>query len=89
MSEKIVQLNEEIIKGQMIAADALNCQKEAAEIIVKQQADYFLSVKDNHPNLKKHRGLYTRFVVAVYDTINVKNRKGTWQNRNENSIYNP
>ena len=37
----------------MITADALNCQKETAEIIVKQKADYLLSVKDNHPNLKK------------------------------------
>lgn len=41
------------IKGTMITADALNCQKETAEIIVKQKADYLLLVKDNHPNLKK------------------------------------
>ena len=31
----------------------MNCQKETAEIIVKQKADYLFSVKDNHPNLKK------------------------------------
>lgn len=37
----------------MVVADALNCQKETAEIIVKQKADYLLCVKDNHPNLKK------------------------------------
>lgn len=37
----------------MIVADALNCQKETAEIIIKQKADYLLSVKNNHPNLKK------------------------------------
>ena len=41
------------IKGQMVVADALNCQKETAEIIVKQKADYLLCVKDNHLNLKK------------------------------------
>ena len=46
-------LKELNIKGTMITADALNCQKETAEIIVKQKADYLLSVKDNHPNLKK------------------------------------
>lgn len=38
----------------MIVADALNCQKETAEIIVNQKADYLLCVKDNHSNLKKN-----------------------------------
>lgn len=46
-------LKELYIKGTMVTADALNCQKETAEIIVNQKADYLLSVKDNHPNLKK------------------------------------
>lgn len=46
-------LKELKIKGNIVVADALNCQKETAEIIVKQKADYLLSVKDNHPNLKK------------------------------------
>ena len=46
-------LKEMKIKGQMVVADALNCQKETAEIIVNQKADYLLCVKDNHPNLKK------------------------------------
>lgn len=46
-------LKELNIKGAMISADALNCQKETAEIIVKQKADYLFSVKDNHPKLKK------------------------------------
>lgn len=41
------------IKGTLVTADALNCQKETAEIIIEQKADYLLSVKDNHPNLKK------------------------------------
>ncbi|WP_242843406.1 ISAs1 family transposase [Ruminococcus albus] len=46
-------LKELKIKGNIVVADALNCQKETAEIIVKQKADYLLCVKDNHPNLKK------------------------------------
>ena len=41
------------IKGHVVVADALNCQKETASIIVKQEADYLLCVKDNHPVLKK------------------------------------
>ena len=46
-------LKELKIKGTIVVADALNCQKETAEIIVQQKADYLLCVKDNHPNLKK------------------------------------
>ena len=46
-------LKELKIKGNIVVADALNCQKETAEIIVDQKADYLLCVKDNHPNLKK------------------------------------
>ena len=45
-------LKEMNIKGTIIVADALNCQKETAEIIIDGEADYLLSVKDNHPNLK-------------------------------------
>lgn len=50
VQELLKELN---IKGHMIVADALNCQKETAEIIVEQKADYLLCVKDNHINLKK------------------------------------
>ena len=46
-------LKELKIKGQIVVADALNCQKETAEIIIKQKANYLLCVKNNHPNLKK------------------------------------
>ena len=37
----------------MIVADALNCQKETAKAIIAEKADYLLSVKDNHQNLKE------------------------------------
>jgi len=49
VQELLKELN---IKGTMVTADALNCQKETAKIITEQKADYLLSVKDNHPNLK-------------------------------------
>lgn len=42
------------IKGHVVVADALNCQKETAEIIIEQKADYLLCMKDNHPVLKKN-----------------------------------
>lgn len=41
------------IKGQIVVADALNCQKKTAEIIIEKEADYLLCVKDNEPVLKK------------------------------------
>lgn len=41
------------IKGHIIVADVLNCQKETTKIIVKKEADYLLCVKENHPNLNR------------------------------------
>ena len=41
------------LKGCVVVADALNCQKDTAKAILDQGADYLLSVKDNQPNLKK------------------------------------
>lgn len=41
------------IEGCLVVADALNCQKDTAKVITDGKADYLLSVKDNHPTLKK------------------------------------
>lgn len=38
------------IKGQIVSADAMNCQKETAKTIIKKGADYFLALKGNHGN---------------------------------------
>ena len=46
-------LKELNIKGHIIVADALNCQKETAEVIIEKKADYLLCVKGNHPCLEK------------------------------------
>jgi len=40
------------ISGCIVVADALNCQKETAKVIVDAKADYLLNVKDNQPTLK-------------------------------------
>lgn len=50
VQELLKELN---IKGHIVVADALNCQKETAKIIVNQKADYLFCVKDNQPDLKK------------------------------------
>lgn len=57
VQELLKELN---IKGTMVVADALNCQKETAKIIVEQKADYLLCTKDNHQNLKKNIEDYVR-----------------------------
>jgi predicted transposase YbfD/YdcC len=41
------------IKGCMIVADALNCQKETVKQITENGADYLLPVKGNHSTLEK------------------------------------
>ena len=41
------------IKGCMVVADALHCQKETAAAVVNKNADYLLSVKDNQETLKQ------------------------------------
>ena len=47
-------LNDLNIKDCLIVADALNCQKETAKIVIEGKGDYLLCVKDNQPNLKKN-----------------------------------
>ena len=37
----------------MVVADALNCQKDTAKVIIEGKADYLLNVKDNHSTLKQ------------------------------------
>jgi len=41
------------LTGSIVVADALNCQKDTAKAIVEKNADYLLSVKDNHKLLKQ------------------------------------
>lgn len=40
------------IKGCIVIADALNCQKAISEKIIEKEADYILAVKGNHPILE-------------------------------------
>lgn len=39
------------IKGCIVTVDALNCQKDIAQTIIDQQADYLFALKANHPLL--------------------------------------
>jgi predicted transposase YbfD/YdcC len=50
-----------------VTIDAMGCQKNIAEIIVKGGGDYFLSVKQNQPTL--YREIETTFKQAENDSI--------------------
>jgi predicted transposase YbfD/YdcC len=39
------------LRDKIVTTDAMGCQKEIAQIIVKQEGDYILAVKDNQPTL--------------------------------------
>jgi predicted transposase YbfD/YdcC len=39
------------LKGAVVTIDAMGCQKNIAQAIVAQQADYVLALKENHPTL--------------------------------------
>ena len=41
------------IEGCMVVADALNCQKETAEVIIKGKGDYLLYARGNQPSLER------------------------------------
>lgn len=37
------------LKGSVVTADAMNCQKETAAVIVESKGDYALALKGNQP----------------------------------------
>ena len=50
----VQKLLEELdISGCMVVADALNCQKETAKVVVSGKGDYLLDAKGNQGTLKK------------------------------------
>jgi predicted transposase YbfD/YdcC len=62
------------LEGCMVVADALNCQKETAKVIVDGKADYLLNVKDNHPELKQNIEDYIqdddlRKTMSTFETL--------------------
>jgi predicted transposase YbfD/YdcC len=57
------------IKGSVVTADALNCQKDIAEQIVDQGGDYVLALKGNHQLLHEDTKLF--FEEALSDGFDV------------------
>lgn len=55
------ELLEQLELGEcLVVADALNCQKETAHIILSREGDYLLCAKDNQESLKKEIGEYVQ-----------------------------
>ncbi len=50
------------IKGCLVTIDAMGCQKKIAEVIIEQEADYLLAVKDNQPTV--HQAIQNYFEQA-------------------------
>lgn len=50
------------LRGCLVATDALNCQSKTAQAILDQEADYLLSLKENHPLLYED-------VVLLFDGL--------------------
>jgi predicted transposase YbfD/YdcC len=53
------------IEGDTVTIDAMGCQKEIAQTIIDQGADYVLAVKDNQPTL--HAALHEAFLALAED----------------------
>ena len=51
------------VKGCIVTVDALNCQKDIASEILRQEADYVLSLKGNHGTLYKQVESFFESVV--------------------------
>lgn len=60
------------VKGSVITADALNCQKEIAATIVDEGADYVLALKGNHQSLYEDVKLY--FETSLSDGFEEKHQ---------------
>ena len=72
------------IKGCIVIADALNCQKAISEKIIEKEADYILAVKGNHPILEAQ--IVQSFELetlaterTTYDKDHVRIKKRTYQ----------
>lgn len=60
------------LKGAVVTADAMHCQKETAELIQLKGAEYILFAKDNQPTLTAE---LDRLLLQVMDSDDANLRK--------------
>jgi predicted transposase YbfD/YdcC len=60
------------LKGCLVTIDAMGCQKNIAEIVIEQEADYLLAVKDNQPTLHQEiQDYFTEANEANFENYNI------------------
>jgi len=52
------------LKGCLVTIDAMGCQKNIAEVVIEQKADYIDAVKDNQPTLHQAIQDYLDFYIS-------------------------
>ena len=62
------------LKGCVIVADALNCQKETAKVIIENGGDYLLCVKENQKSLNQEIAEYVKD-DSLRQTMNCETKK--------------
>lgn len=60
------------LAGAVVTIDAMGCQKSVAQAIVKQEADYVLALKDNHPTLHEEVASWLDYCDARGDVYQVE-----------------
>ena len=67
------------VKGDIVTADAMSCQKKIVEKIIDRKADYTIGLKQNQPALLQgYRGLFQRVFCQYF--FKSHNRKRAWKN---------
>lgn len=70
------------LKGAVVTADAMHCQKKTAKTIIEQDADYILQVKDNQSGLLKQIvDIYDRYAEENYRSQRVRQCTKSERNR--------
>ena len=64
------------ISGAIVVADALNCQKKTAKMIVEKGGDYLLSVKKNQGNLLDDVEAYFKLEPKKFEKISKSEKNG-------------
>lgn len=70
------------LKGAVVTADAMHCQKKTAKKIIEKQADYVLQVKGNQPALHRAvKGEFERYESANYKAKQLRSHTTKEENR--------
>lgn len=73
------------LKGAVVTADAMHCQRKTAKKIIEKEANYVLQVKDNQPALRKAiKAEFDRYEAANYKDRRLRCHSTREKNRSRN-----